>query len=126
MQNKENFASRTYPKRRTAWSIEQQQIEKYGHRFETTRGKNMEARRQLGDEKYPVSRSTKEEEQSQRVTKGMERGALQQERTTVMGREMKKALGMIGETNTKGKGRNPLLSGPNAADLERSTVVERG
>ena len=47
-------------------------------------------------------------------------------RTTVMGREMKKALGMIGETNTKGKGRNPLLSGPNAADLERSTVVERG
>ena len=100
MQNKENFASRTYPKRRTAWSIEQQQIEKYGHRFETTRGKNMEARRQLGEEKYSASRSTTEEEQSQRGTKGMERGALQQQRTTVMGREMKKALGMIGGTGT--------------------------
>ena len=78
MQNKENFASRTYPKRRTAWSIEQQQIENYGHRFETTRGKNMEARRQLGEEKYSASRSTTEEEQSQRGTQGMERGALQQ------------------------------------------------
>ena len=60
----------------------------------------MEARRQLGEEKYSASRSTTEEEQSQRGTKGMERGALQQQRTTVMGREMKKALGMIGGTGT--------------------------
>ena len=47
-------------------------------------------------------------------------------RTTVKRREMKKAQGMIREKNTKGKSRNPLLSGPNAGDLERSTVVERG
>ena len=30
------------------------------------------------------------------------------------------------ESTVKTKSRNPLLSGPNAGDLERSTVVERG
>ena len=45
---------------------------------------------------------------------------------------MKEPMGIIRGTRwnkyvmKKGKSRNPFLSGPNAGDLERSTVVERG